>query len=67
MIGRIDPDVPQIGDLRDVDQIDRFRRQVAILRELGVKEYTDTAGRKIVLFERVPPGAMPERDNGDAP
>ena len=51
MIGRDEIEVPQLVDLRDGGQIARFKRQVKLLRELGVKEYTDVSGRKIVLFE----------------
>jgi hypothetical protein len=45
--------VPQLSDLDPADEkaILRFRLQVALFRELGVKAYTDHSGRKVELFE----------------
>lgn len=38
MLGDIDPDKPE-----------RFEKQIDFLRRLGVKEFTDAAGRKVVI------------------
>jgi hypothetical protein len=44
--------VPQLSDLdpADAKAIERFRLQVQMFRELGVKSYTDHSGRKVELF-----------------
>ena len=44
--------VPQLGEIDPADEkaVTRFRAQVALLRELGIKSYTDHAGRKVELF-----------------
>jgi hypothetical protein len=44
--------VPQLSDIDPADEraVQRFRAQVALFRELGVKSYTDHSGRKVELF-----------------
>ena len=55
--------VPQLSDIdpSDAKAVARFTAQVRLLRSLGIKEYTDHAGRKVVLFEK-PQSGWPEGD-----
>mgnify|MGYP001225519188 FL=1 len=38
----------------EADDVRQLRTVVALLRELGVKEYEDRDGQKLVLYERAP-------------
>jgi tetrahydromethanopterin S-methyltransferase subunit A len=44
-------------DVSKLESIERFERQVEVLRRLGVKEFTDAAGRKVVLDMQHKPSA----------
>jgi len=44
---------PKAGG-EEADDVRQLRLVVALLRELGVKEYEDRDGQKIVLLERAP-------------